>query len=191
MPTGARELVQGPEYPPVYRLLILSLLSPSPHTPPVSSMPPVIAVLASSAAGGGMVGTFHLYGVNALFESPADGGDGRISFVTDPPSDLQLVWDPSFTSADSIEIVLVVVVEDAGEIQDVAVLGQQSNNGSCLILSTALDEFNLLENSFISFKVRGWPVFPFPAPIKRCAARKPSFISPCQKLWIVALRRTE
>lgn len=106
-----------------------------------------------------MLGIVHLYGIDALFEFPTVAfgsvdGAKRTSFVTDPPSDLQLEWNTSFTTVDSVEIVLVVIMEDTDELEDVAVLGQQANNGSYLVVSTALDEFDLGSN-LISFKVRG------------------------------------
>lgn len=94
----------------------------------------------------------------ALAEYPsADFGnvDGtpRTSVVTDPPSDLQLDWDTSLISADSVEIVLMVVVPETDQLQDVGVLATLSNSGSALIPADTLGEFDLGDSS-VMFKVR-------------------------------------
>lgn len=120
---------------------------------------PVIAVGAASAAGGEMMGVFHLYDIDTVFEYPAvsfgtDTGARRVYFVTDPPSDLQLEWDPSFSPTESVEIVLTTYLEETQELRDVAVLSQSANTGTYTVVSTALDEFNL-GRSLISFKVGG------------------------------------
>lgn len=123
----------------------------------------VVTVTATSATGEEMVGDFQVFDIGAQLELPAASfgntdGTSRVSVITVPPSDLKLEWDTSSISADSVEVVLVAVVQDTEELQDVAVLGGQSNTGSFLVLSTALDEFDL-EGSYVFFKVRGlrWP----------------------------------
>lgn len=116
-----------------------------------------------SADGEALVGPVQLFHTGALLEFPAvslanaddDGGDAsRASVITDPPSDLQLGWDTSATSAESVDIVLAVVREGTEEPQEVAVLGHGPNSGSYRVSSAALDEFGL-GNSLVFFKVCG------------------------------------
>lgn len=105
-----------------------------------------------------MVGSVQVFDMVALVELPGVGlgntdGTTRDFAVTEPPSDLLLIWDPSTPSTDSVEIVLTVVVPETEELQDVAVLGTPSNTGSYSIPAAALDGFDL-GGSFVLFKAR-------------------------------------
>ncbi|CAM9263459.1 unnamed protein product [Ectocarpus sp. 13 AM-2016] len=127
--------------------------------PPLPTDTTTVTVVASSSTGEGIVGDIVLYDLVSLLESPLASlsdtdGAARSSVITDPPSDLQLDWDASSISADDVEIVLAVVVEDTESFEDVAVLDVVPNTGSYLIPSTALEEFDL-DGSFVFFKIVG------------------------------------
>ncbi|CBJ33613.1 expressed unknown protein [Ectocarpus siliculosus] len=120
---------------------------------------PGVTVVASSTTGKIIVGNIMLYDLVSLLESPLASvsdtdGAPRSSVITDPPSDLQLDWDASSISADSVEIVLALIMEDTGSFEDVAVLVEVPNTGSYLIPSTSLDEFDL-DGSDVFFKIVG------------------------------------
>ncbi|CBJ30578.1 conserved unknown protein [Ectocarpus siliculosus] len=127
--------------------------------PPLPTDTTTVTVVASSTTGKGIVGDIVLYDLVSLLESPLASlsdtdGAARSSVIMDPPSDLQLDWDASSISADAVEIVLALVVEDTESFEDVAVLDVVPNTGSYLIPSTALEEFDL-DGSFVFFKIVG------------------------------------
>lgn len=150
---------------------------------------PAVEVLATSTTGEEIIGDITLYDLVSLLEFPLASlsdtdGAARSSVITDPPSDLQLDWDMSSISADSVEIVLALVVGETEGFEDVAILDEVPNTGSYLIPSTALEEFDL-DGSYVFFKVRIRPcqILCFVARLlaAACSARHLSrtFYCPC------------
>lgn len=120
-----------------------------------------MTVTATGAAGKELIGVIQVFEVSAALLYPAVGvsggssstGEGRPTVITDPPSDLQLDWNPSVLSVDFVQIVLAVFAAD-GTVEDLAVLGDQSNTGAYLITSSTLEAFDLATDALVVFKVR-------------------------------------
>jgi len=105
-----------------------------------------------------MVDVLHVYGLSTLVEwgSPVnvttDDGETRTTVITDPPSDLVLNWDPSLMGAEAVHVTLAEVVGD-DEIEDVAVIGEQSNTGSFVASMDVLGGIELQNDTYVMFKV--------------------------------------
>lgn len=117
-----------------------------------------VTVTATSATGETMVDMLNVFGLSTLVEwgSPvnitSDDGKTRTTVITDPPSDLVLNWDPSLMGAEAIHVTLAKVVGD-DEIEDVAVIGEQSNTGSFVASMDVLGGIELQNDTYVMFKV--------------------------------------
>lgn len=117
-----------------------------------------VMVTATSATDETMVDALDVFSLNTLIEwgSPVntttEDGKTRTAVITDPPSDLVLNWDPSLMGAEAVHVTLAKVVGD-DEIQDVAMIGEQSNTGSFVASVDVLGGLGLQNDSYVMFKV--------------------------------------
>lgn len=113
---------------------------------------------ATSATDENMMHVLDVFGLGMMIEwgslvdtTNADG-ETRTAVITDPPSDLVLKWNPALMGADGVHITLAQVV-GGDEIEDVAMIGEQSNNGSFVISPDDLEGLGLQTDSHVMFKV--------------------------------------
>lgn len=122
-----------------------------------------------------LVGTVQLSYTGALLEYPAASagnvdGSPRSSAVTDPASDLQLAWNTSAVSAETVDIVLAVVDAEADEPREFAAWVEKANSGTYVIPAEALAKVDL-EDGPVFFKVSEEAV-PSRLPLHVCHNKK-------------------